>query len=495
MSRAAPRRRAEKQRRGRRAAQPVKAYVDPGSPDAVTRFSGWPAESVATPDGTDRAEERTTGTGRRAARRVKGHDRGHDHANGAVGNQVNGHPTGQGTGHVVDGHAYETARTQVPEEPESPEAPESPESRRASAGSSPLRTTAYLRTRTTTTPLEPQPGIAGRIGLAALTLLWLAVVGAGLAGLAANALDLGPELLGGAGAVAVATAYTWFLAARTGGRPLIFGGLALAVGAAVLALDRDELRSGAAVVTAAIAAVLGVMATVPARRFPQVVRETVVAVVIAAIGTVAALGFEPVVTVSRFQYAVLACSLVCAFFLVYRLGAGLHGLGRRGVIVVVVGGVMLAATLLYAEMIRRYGAPGLVVSLHDGVAWCRDHLGGYPRPIEALLGIPALAWGTHMRARRRQGWWVCAFGVALTAPVASTLLNPDLGILESLVSVGYSLVVGLLIGFVVIRIDLLLTGGRGAVAPSGRPAGRRAAREAEDASAVRPEPGRTRALL
>jgi hypothetical protein len=53
-------------------------------------------------------------------------------------------------------------------------------------------------------------------------------------------------------------------------------------------------------------------------------------------------------------------------------------------------------------------------------------------------------------------------------------------------------VVGLVIGFVIIRIDVLLTGDPGSRSTS---AGRRAAREAEDASAVRPEPLRTQALL
>ena len=41
------------------------------------------------------------------------------------------------------------------------------------------------------------------------------------------------------------------------------------------------------------------------------------------------------------------------------------------------------------------------------------------------LGVPALVWGTHMRARRRQGWWVCAFGVGATAPIAQLLVDPQ----------------------------------------------------------------------
>ncbi len=116
--------------------------------------------------------------------------------------------------------------------------------------------------------------------------------------------------------------------------------------------------------------------------------------------------------------------------------------------------------------------------------WSRDHLGAFPRPIETVLGIPALAWGCHMRARRRQGWWVCAFGVAATAPVAQALLNPAITLRESGLSVVYGVVAGLLLGFVVIRVDLALTGPRGA-----------GGRRAEEAAAGRPEPARTRALL
>ena len=101
-----------------------------------------------------------------------------------------------------------------------------------------------------------------------------------------------------------------------------------------------------------------------------------------------------------------------------------------------------------------------------------------------MLGIPALAWGVHMRARRRQGWWVCAFGVAATAPVANALVNPTVTLTESVLSVTYGAVVGLVIGFVVIRLDLAFTGPRG-----------RRGRRAEEAGALRPEPGRTRALL
>jgi hypothetical protein len=304
---------------------------------------------------------------------------------------------------------------------------------------------------------------------------WAVVVLAGLGALVAAMLPAGPSWLSGAGAVAVASAYTWALAARIGGRPMVFGGLALALGIAVLLLDLDALRTGAAVLTCVVAAVLGVVATVPAKTYLRAAREATIAVLIAAVGGLATVGFEPVITLVRFEYATLGLALLGAFGVVYRLGAGLHGLGRRGALVVLIGTALLALTLVYAEMVR---------SLLDGVGWSRENVGAFPRPIESILGVPALVWGCHMRARRRQGWWVCAFGVGATASVAQALLNPRVSPLESGLSAVYGLVVGLVTGFVVIRVDLAFTGPRG-----GR------ARRAEEAAAVRPEPSRTQPLL
>ena len=317
-----------------------------------------------------------------------------------------------------------------------------------------------------------------------LVALGVLVVAGGLAALVAALIPVGPPWLDSLGAVAVATAYSWGLAARTGGRPVVFGALTLVLGVLVLVLDQDYLRTGAAVMTCVVSAVLAVMATTPAVRFVRAARECVIAVLIAAIGAMATIGFDPVVSVVRFEYVTLGLAMVGAFGVVYRLGAGLHGLGRRGLLVVAIGGVLLAVTLLYAEMLRRYGSQDLVENLLGGVRWSRDHLGAFPRPIETVLGVPALAWGCHMRARRRQGWWLCAFGVAATAPVANALVNPAISLLECGLSVLYGLVVGLAIGYAIIRSDLALTGSRG-----------QGGRRLEEAAAVRPEPPRTAALL
>ena len=193
----------------------------------------------------------------------------------------------------------------------------------------------------------------------------------------------------------------------------------------------------------------------------------------------AAVGFEPTVAMERFDIAALLLALGLVFTIVYRLGAGLHGLGRRGLIIVAIGLAVLVATLAYAELLRRYGAQTFVSSVLDFADETSERIGAFPRPLVVLLGIPALVWGTHVRARRRQGWWVCAFGVAATVPIASGLMAADSSYPEAGLRVAYSLVLGLLIGYLVIRVDLSLTG----------PKGRRG-RRAEEAGPHRPEPSR-----
>jgi hypothetical protein len=331
-------------------------------------------------------------------------------------------------------------------------------------------------------PLEQRIGEFGA-SRAPLTI-WFVLVALGTGALVCAMLPVGPGWLGTAGAVGVATAFTWGLAARTGGRPLVFAPLALACGLVAVGTDNELLLTGAAVGTSAVAAVLGVMITVPAAGIATAARECVVGLLVAGIGAMAAVGFEPAIQKERFEYVGLGLAFVGAIVLVHRLGAGFHGLGRRGLIIVAIGAIVLAATLLYAELLRRYGSTGLVDQLLDWVAWSRDTLGAFPRPIASVLGVPALAYGCHMRARRRQGWWVCAFGVAATSSTATALANPAVSVQEATLSVVYGLVVGLVLGWLLIRLDLALTGNRG-----------RRSRSAEQAAAVRPEPGRFAPLL
>jgi hypothetical protein len=315
-------------------------------------------------------------------------------------------------------------------------------------------------------------------------VVWALLVLGGLVALGLAAAPHPPTYAGEAGGVAVAVAFTTGLVSRIGGRTLVYGFLALLLGAAVVLTDEPMLRTGAAVLTCVVTAVFAVMVTVPAATVLQSVREVLVSMLVASFGAAAVLGLEPEVSLPRFAYTTLAASLVLCFLVVFRLGAGLHGLGRRGLFVVVSGGLVLAMTLAYAEVLRRYGAPELVEGLLDGRDWALETLHGAPRPVQALLGVPALMWGTHMRARRRQGWWVCAFGVTAAVQVTHTFLDPSLTLVEAGLTTVYSIVVGVLIGIVIIRLDLLLTGSHG-----------RRARTDDNGAAMRPEPPRTRPLL
>ena len=263
-----------------------------------------------------------------------------------------------------------------------------------------------------------------------------------------------PAWLDGVGAAAVVTALSWLLATRTAGRALVSAGLALVLAVASLLVGGRVLPTGAAVMTCVVGSVYAVMVTVPAVTGWKAMREALIAVLVAAVTAFAAVGFEPTVAVERFEIVTLLLALGLVLAIVYRLGAGLHGLGRRGMIVVAIGLGVLFATLAYAELLRRYGAQSFVSSVLDFADWTSARIGAFPRPLVVLLGIPALVWGTHVRARRRQGWWFCAFGVAATVPLATGLVSPDTSYLEAGLRAAYSLVLGLLIGWLVIRADL-----------------------------------------
>lgn len=312
-------------------------------------------------------------------------------------------------------------------------------------------------------------------------MLLLVAVGALVAGW--TALHV-PPWAPTAAAVATTTLYAYALAFRTGGRPLISGGLALALSLVAVLSGLPVLRAGAAVGTAGLAAVLGVMATTPAAGYARVVRECVLALGVAVVGAFAVEAYDAQVSLERVGYLALGLSLLGALGLVYRLGAGLHGLGRRGGLMLVSGLALLFVILAYTEALSRWGSPGLIAGIDQAITDIRSTIGAVPRPLAVLLGFPALAWGVSTRARRRQGWWVCAFGTTGLAVVTVSLLDPRVALLQAGLAVLYSAVLGLVLGYLVVRADAFLTGPRG-----------RRARRLEEASAHRPEPGRAQPLL
>lgn len=292
-----------------------------------------------------------------------------------------------------------------------------------------------------------------------------------------------PTLVGEVSGGTLSTALALGLAVRTGGRPILAALLTAAIASTAYATDWAPLLAGSAVGTGVVAATLGVMATTPAATFRRAIREVLVAT---AIGWVGALGVVAYgdrarldVDLVRFGYAVLGLSLVGAIALVYRLGAGLHGLGRRGYIVAGGAVLILAIALAYSEAIAQWGSRDLVGTIDEFRDSTKEALRAVPHPIMALLGYPALVWGVFMRARRRQGWWVCAFGVAVTSPTATRLVAQEVDPTSVVLGAFYSLVAGVALGYVVIRIEQSLTGTHG-----------RRARRNEEAEAHRPEPSR-----
>ncbi len=71
-----------------------------------------------------------------------------------------------------------------------------------------------------------------------------------------------------------------------------------------------------------------------------------------------------------------------------------------------------------------------------------------------------------------------------TASVSHLVLDPRVTLAQAGLGELYTLLVGLAIGYLVVRLDLALTGSHG-----------RGGRRAEEATALRPEPARTEALL
>src|SRR5690606_19450333 len=135
--------------------------------------------------------------------------------------------------------------------------------------------------------------------------------------------------------------------------------------------------------------VLAVVITVPARNFLTAVREVVIATAVASVGAFATVGFAPSASTTRFEYVTLAVGFAVVFALVWRFAAGLHGLGTRGLAIVVVGTVVLVGSLAYTELLRHFEVTTMVSSGSDFSEWLRGTIGAVPRPITVLLGVPA----------------------------------------------------------------------------------------------------------
>ena len=280
---------------------------------------------------------------------------------------------------------------------------------------------------------------------------------------------------------------TWcaivLLSRRCGGRTLVVGGFTAVVLTLAGVFPETWSLAGAAVAGGVVYGLLAMVYTRPARGV-GLARELAISASIGVVGALVVAGFHVELRPYRFRMIVLAIVLIGAFLLAWRLGHGARSIGRRGAVIIVVGVVALAGSLAYVQAVRTWGSPSLVHNLDDLKASVSDLLGAAPRPVEAFVGFPALVWGVSSRRRRRQGWWMCAFGALGAAGVTSSLIYPDVTVGSAMASTAYDVVIGLLIGLLVVWVDGLLTGGGG-----------RRADATGDLDADRPEPARFTPLL
>ena len=303
---------------------------------------------------------------------------------------------------------------------------------------------------------------------ALLRAAWvLAVVGLAL-GLAALRSSGGTTLLQQCLAASLGVVLAVGLSVRSGGQVLLATALAVLVAVSAVLTQWAAVLAGAAIGTAVLAACLAVLGTRPAPTFLHIVGEVVLATLVATAGGLGAAGFGVGVDDRRFSYTVLVTATVATVALVYRLAGGLHGLGRRGLLVCAAALVLLVVVVVYTAALTTYGSSDLVQRVASAQQWTRDQLGGVPHPVEVLVGIPALVWGVSLRSRRRQGWWVCTFGAAATASSASRLVDHDMPALETALGSAYSVALGVLLGYAVIRLEHVVTGRRGPGAASYR---------------------------
>ena len=246
---------------------------------------------------------------------------------------------------------------------------------------------------------------------------------------------------------------------RAGGHMRIWVSIASVLMVAAVAFETIALLAAAAMVTATLAAVLAVVATVPADAPLDATREYLIALMVAASGAVGVAAWNASVDVEAFSLFVAGASLVLVLGLVWGLGAGLHGLGRLHLAWLAGIAFVLLLLIVYSEVVRTHGSENLVELIDDSVYWMRTTIGGVPRPVEVLLGFPALLVGIRMRSRRREGWWIQVFAVLGTAVMTTALVSPSAYPSYVGLSTLYSAVLGYLVGLLATWIVLKRSSG------------------------------------
>lgn len=275
--------------------------------------------------------------------------------------------------------------------------------------------------------------------------LWLlAAVGAGTSVVAVGT----PDWIQRPSAAVLLVIFSIGLTHRAGGHMRLWVPLVTVLAAAALILQTNILIAASAALTAVLAAVLSVVNTRPASTVVAAIIEYVVALVSALIGTLGVAAWNAPVNYQRFNLVVIGAALTLAIAIVWNLGAGLHGMGRQGLLIPVGGALLLLIILTYSSFVRTHGSETVIDAIGETVLWVRQTFGGVPRPVEVLIGFPALLLGVSIRSKHREGWWVLVFAVIGTSVLTTSLVTP--GALPTYIALStlYSSILGLIVGLI-----------------------------------------------
>lgn len=235
---------------------------------------------------------------------------------------------------------------------------------------------------------------------------------------------------------------------RGGGRLRIWLPMVTVLAVATLVFETNVLIAAAAALTAVLASVVAVMNTRPTSGVLATIGEYALALVTALVGTVGVAAWNAPVNYQRFNLVVIAAALTLAIAMVWNLGAGLHGLGRQGLLVPVGVAILLLLVLSYSSFVRANGSQSVIDAFDQIVIFLRQNFGGVPRPVEVFIGFPALIVGVSVRSKHREGWWILVGAVIGTAALTTSLVTP--GALPSYIGLStlYSSILGLGVGLI-----------------------------------------------
>ena len=294
-------------------------------------------------------------------------------------------------------------------------------------------------------PRLASPAAAGVVIAVTFAAWVVGTLGAATAVVAVGA----PEWIQRPSAALLMVVFVLALVHRGGGHMRLWVPPAVVLGALALVLENNSLLASAAVLTAVTAAVWSVMVTRPASTVVGALAEYAITIVVALSGTMAVAAWNAPVNYQRFNLLVLGAALALAITLVWRLGAGLHGMGRQNFAILIGVAVVLVLVLAYSSFVRTHGSQTLIDLFTDLVIWMRETFRGVPRPVEVFLGFPALLVGVSLRSQRREGWWILVFAVIGTAVLTTSLVTP--GAFPSYIALSslYSVVLGAALGLLV----------------------------------------------